>query len=104
MFHTEFEFTLIKGLIDEDGLIHRQGIMRLPTGKDEVCVQKDRHVRENPAYGILKILSRVITYVGDISEVTPELLEQLFLVDIIYLQDFFNSINQEIVEISISGE
>jgi hypothetical protein len=104
MFHTEFKFTLHKGLMDADGFIHRQGRMRLPTGKDEICVQKDRRVLENPAYGVLKVLSQVITYIGGISEITPELLEELFLVDMIYLQKFFNNINQETMEISMSGE
>lgn len=104
MFYSEFEFTLPKGLMDTQGIIHRQGMMRLPTGKDEIYVQKDRRVIENPAYGVLKILSRVITYIGGIAEITPELLEQLFLIDMIYLQDFFNSINQEIEDISGVGE
>jgi hypothetical protein len=104
MFCTEFKFTLYKGLMDAEGLIHCQGMMRLPTGKDEICVQKDQRVLENPAYGVLKILSQVITYIGGISEITPELLEQLFLVDMIYLQKFFNNINQETMEISLSGE
>ncbi|MFB2892877.1 phage tail assembly protein [Aerosakkonemataceae cyanobacterium BLCC-F50] len=93
--HTEFKFVLPKGLVDNEGRIHRQGVMRLATAKDEICVQKDPFVRENPAYGVLVMLSRTITNLGELSQITPELLEGLFTLDLAYLREFYNLINQQ---------
>ncbi|MFE1745585.1 phage tail assembly protein [Coleofasciculus sp. H7-2] len=117
---TEFEFVLPRGLVDAQGGVHRQGVMRLATAKDEMYVQKDRGVQDNPAYGVLVMLSRVITCIGTLTEVTPALLEGLFSRDLAYLREFYNRINQEgdayipvecpkcnsqfQVELSLSGE
>ena len=79
--NTEFNFILPRGLVDEQGAIHRQGSMRLATAKDEIFVQKDRRVQNDPGYGVLVMLSRVITRLGNLSSVTPELLENLFTRD-----------------------
>ncbi|WP_210534605.1 hypothetical protein [Thermosulfurimonas marina] len=38
MLQTEFEFTLPKGYVDEEGRLHRQGVMRLATAADEEAV------------------------------------------------------------------
>jgi hypothetical protein len=92
---TEFSFILPKGLVDAQGHIHRQGVMRLATAKDEICVQKDHRVQENPAYGVMVALSRVITRLGELSSITPELLEELFTLDLAYLREFYNRINQQ---------
>ncbi|NJK65181.1 MAG: phage tail assembly protein [Microcoleus sp. CSU_2_2] len=92
---TEFKFTLPRGLVDEGGKVHTQGFMRLATAKDEICVQKDSLVQDNPAYGFLVMLSLVITSLGDLSEVTPEKLENLFTYDLAYLREFYNRINQQ---------
>ena len=35
-FKTEFEFTLPKGFVDDQGNLHRKGVMRLATAKDEI--------------------------------------------------------------------
>ncbi|BBD70150.1 hypothetical protein NIES4072_65150 [Nostoc commune NIES-4072] len=117
---TEFEFILPRGLGDSEGLVHRHGVMRLATAKDEIYVQKHRHAKESSAYGVLVMLSQVITRLGSLSVVTPELLEGLFTRDLTYLREFFNRINQQgdaciqvdcphcnssfQVELSLSGE
>jgi len=93
--YTEFDFTLPKGLVDSQGGVHRQGVMRLATAKDEMFVQKDRRVRDEPAYGALIMLSRVITRLGGLNSLNPELLENLFTLDLAYLRDFYNRINGE---------
>ncbi|MBE9225456.1 phage tail assembly protein [Phormidium sp. LEGE 05292] len=93
--HTQFKFSLPKGLLDNEGNIHRQGVMRLATAKDEIIVQKDPLVRENPAYGVLVMLSRTITQLGELSIITPELLEELFTLDLAYLREFYNQINHQ---------
>jgi Zn finger protein HypA/HybF involved in hydrogenase expression len=92
---TEFDFTLPKGLIDAQGHVHRQGVMRLSTAKDEMLVQKDRLVRDHAAYSVLVMLSRVIVRLGSLTAVTPQFLEGLFALDIAYLREFYNRINQQ---------
>jgi hypothetical protein len=91
---TEFEFTLPKGLVDQQGNIHRQGKMRLSTARDELALQKEPKVQESPAYGVLIRLSQVITRLGDISSITPTVLENLFILDLAFLREFYNRINQ----------
>ncbi|MCG5060770.1 MAG: phage tail assembly protein [Limnoraphis sp. WC205] len=92
---TEFNFTLPKGLIDEQGQVHREGVMRLATAKDEIFVQKNTRAQVEPVYGVLIRLSRVITQLGTLSSVTPEILENLFTLDLAYLREFYNRINQQ---------
>ncbi len=117
---TEFDFVLPRGLVDRRGEVHREGTMRLATAFDEISVQKDRRVQKDPAYGVLVMLSRTIARLGTLSEVPPELLENLFTRDLAYLREFYNRINQEgdaaipvhcpqcnnefQVELSLSGE
>lgn len=92
---TEFEFTLPKGLVDDQGHVHSQGVMRLATAKDEVALQKTQHVQAGQAYGVLVRLSQVITQLGTLSAITPNLLENLFVLDLAYLKEFYNQVNQQ---------
>ncbi|WP_375505493.1 phage tail assembly protein [uncultured Nostoc sp.] len=92
---TEFEFILPRGLVETEGMVHRLGVMRLATAKDEIYVQKHRRTKESSAYGVLVMLSQVITRLGNLSLVTPELLEGLFTRDLAYLREFYNRINQD---------
>jgi len=41
-FRTETEFNLPKGYIDETGVLHRHGVMRLATAADEILPLRDR--------------------------------------------------------------
>lgn len=93
MFKTEYEFKLPKGLVDEEGTLHRQGIMRLATAGDEILPLKDPRVEKNPAYLLIILLSRVITKLGTIKQITPKTIEGLFSEDLSFLQDFFNEVN-----------
>lgn len=92
---TEFSFILPKGLVDNHERLQRKGLMRLATAMDEISVQQERKVRENPAYATLAMLSRVISRLGSLNSVTPEQLEELVLPDISYLREFYNRINQQ---------
>lgn len=92
---TEFPFLLPRGLVDAEGKRHRQGIMRLATANDEFCVQKNHRVQTDPAYAGLVMLARVVTRLGDVEAITPELLERLFTRDLAYLREFYNRINQQ---------
>ncbi|OUL19250.1 hypothetical protein [Nostoc sp. 106C] len=93
MFPTEFEFTLPKGYLDSEGNLHRKGVMRLSTAIDEIAPLRDPRVKANEAYATIIILSRVITRLGALSEVTPAIVENFFSQDLNYLQDFYRQIN-----------
>ncbi len=90
---TEYSFTLPRGFVDAQGKIHREGIMRLATAMDEIAPMRDPRVRDNQAYLTVAILSRVVTRLGDINEVTPGTVEKLYTADLAYLQDFYRRIN-----------
>jgi hypothetical protein len=93
MLQTEFEFTLPKGYLDEQGNLHRTGIMRLARAIDEVGAMRDPRVKANLAYSTVIILSRVITHLGALEEINPTVIEGLFAGDLDYLQKFYRQIN-----------
>lgn len=90
---TEFEFTLPKGFIDKDGNLHREGIMRLANAKDEILPLQDPRVQRNQGYLIIILLSRVVTSLGELREINPGVMENLFASDLNFLQNFYNQIN-----------
>lgn len=90
---TEFEFELPRGYVDEQGQVHRRGIMRLATAIDEIAPLRDRRVRANEAYLTIIVLSRVITELGSLIDITPHVIEGLFSADLNYLQDLYQRIN-----------
>ena len=90
---TEFEFSLPKGYVDSDGTLHKQGIMRLATGADEILPLKDMRVQNNPAYLTIIVLSRVVKNIGQVETINPKIIESLFAADLQYLQDFYQRIN-----------
>ena len=93
MFQTEHEFTLPMGFIDEQGTIHRDGLMRLATAADEILPIKDPRVQKNAAYLVVILLSRVVTRLGGVNPITPKTIEGLFAADLAYLQNLYNDIN-----------
>lgn len=94
MFQTEYNFSLPKGYVDQEGGLHREGVMRLATGADEILPLSDPRVEKNPAYLLIILLSRVVIKLGRVNQVTPKTIEELFSEDLAYLQQFFNEINQ----------
>jgi len=94
MLQTEYSFRLPQGYLDEDGTLHRDGVMRLATAGDEILPLKQANVQANPAYLIVIILSRVISRIGAVEHISPALIEKLFAGDLAYLQDFYNQINR----------
>jgi hypothetical protein len=92
---TEFEFTLPRGYLDRDGTLHREGRMRLATALDEIAPLRDPRVHSNQAYLVIILLSRVITRLGTVPAVTPEVVENFFAADMAYLQAFYRRINEE---------
>ena len=94
MLQTEFEFTLPKGYVDGDGNLHRKGVMRLSRAIDEIIPMRDPRVKINPAYATVVILSRVITRLGGLEEISTLVIENLFASELSYLQKFYRQINE----------
>lgn len=92
-FQTEFEFTLPRGYVDEQGNLHRHGVMRLATAADEILPLKDPRVQANPSYLSLILFSRVITRLGDLQSLNPKMVEGFFASDLSYLQELYQRIN-----------
>lgn len=92
---TEFPFVLPRGYVDDSGQVHRDGVMRLATARDEILPQRDPRVRENEAYLTVILLSRVVTRLGSLGQVTSGTIEGLFASDLAFLQDLYRRINQE---------
>jgi hypothetical protein len=92
---TEFEFELPRGYVDRSGTVHRHGVMRLATARDELVPLHDDRVRENPAYLTIVLLGRVITRLGTLDEVHGGILENMFASDVAFLQDLYRRVNQE---------
>jgi hypothetical protein len=92
---TEFEFTLPRGYVDQEGNLHRQGVMRLATAMDEITPLRDLRVRSNQAYLVIVLLSRVIVKLGTLPQVTTGVIENLFAADLAYLQAFYRQINEQ---------
>lgn len=103
MLQTEFEFTLPKGYLDEAGNLHRKGVMRLATAMDEIVPLRDPRVKSNPAYATVIILARVITKLGALDEVSPQVVEEFFACDLSYLQKFYRHINELEESLSITA-
>jgi hypothetical protein len=95
-FQTEFRFRLPKGYVDPDsGQVHRDGVMRLATARDEIVPLQDYRVQANRAYLVIVLLSRVIKKLGDLSDISVSTVENLFSTDLAYLQEFYRKINEQ---------
>ena len=91
---TEFNFRLPRGLVDANGVVHQDGVMRLATARDELAARKHHLVQTYPDYLMLVLLAQVITHLGSLTSVTPEDLENLFTPDLAYLRELYNRVNQ----------
>jgi hypothetical protein len=91
---TQYEFTLPRGYVDRAGELHRTGVMRLATARDELEPLRDPTVAgpDDPRLTVL-ILARVVEKLGSLPMVTPHEIEGLFAVDLAFLQDFYGVIN-----------
>jgi len=91
---TEFEFTLPKGYLAPDGALHRRGVMRLATARDEIEPLRDRSIEgpDDPYLTVL-VLARVVTSLGDLSSIDSRVIEGLFAADLAFLQDLYGIVN-----------
>jgi hypothetical protein len=92
---TEFAFELPVGFVDDEGRVHKHGIMRLATARDEILPLRDARVRENEAYLTILLLARVVTSLGELEQVHAGIVERLFAADLAFLQDLYRRVNQE---------
>ena len=90
---TEYEFELPKGYVDQNGDVHRKGVMRLATAADEILPMRDPRVQQNASYLTIILLSRVVTRLGTLNVINTRVIENLFTMDLAYLQDMYQRIN-----------
>lgn len=92
-FRTEADFTLPLGYIDEAGVRHQSGVMRLATAADEILPLRDPRVQANPAYLTVIVLARVIVRLGSVPAVDTQIVEGLFAADFEYLRRLYEQLN-----------
>src|SRR6516165_6089930 len=90
---TEIPFTLPRGYVDTSGTVHREARMRLATARDEIEPLREAEVRQNQAYLSVLLLARTVTRLGEITDITPELVENLYAGDFDHLQRLYERIN-----------
>jgi len=92
-FQQEFEFTLPKGYVDEGGVVHKKGVMRLATAVDEILPLRDPRVQQNSAYLSVILMARVVTKLGSLPAIDTKIIEKLYTADMAYLQNLYQQIN-----------
>ena len=92
-FQTEYSFVLPRGYLDKSGILHKKGMMRLANAGDEILPLKDPRVQQNPGYLTVILLARVITALGSLPTVDTRVIENLYTMDLAYLQDLYQKIN-----------
>jgi len=75
--------------------VHREGTLRLATARDEIEPLRDPEVRRNEAYLSVLLLARTVTRIGDITEITPEVIEALYAADFDHLQRLYERVNTD---------
>ncbi|MCL3860422.1 hypothetical protein [Actinotalea sp. K2] len=92
---TRVEFDLPRGYVDADGEVHRRGVMRLATARDEILPLRDPRVRDNSAYLAVVLLARVVERIGSVQPVTPGVIESMFAADLDFLQRLYQRVNRD---------
>lgn len=93
-FQTTYPFRLPKGYLDGGGTLHREGQMRLATAGDELSALRDPRVKADESFMNILLLSRVVTALGTLREITPAVMEGLFVGDLEFLQNMYDTINR----------
>ena len=79
---TVYDFELPKGFVDQQGVVHKRGKMRLATAGDEIAATRDP-----------RVLAAVITELEGLDAVVPSVVERFFTADLAFLQDMYQRIN-----------
>jgi len=69
--------------------------MRLATARDEIEPLRDAAVRGNEVYLAVLLLARTVLRIGEVTEVTPEVIEGLFAADFDHLQRLYERLNSD---------
>lgn len=93
MLQVEFEFTLPNGYLDPRGDLHREGAMRLGTVRDELEALHDPRCKASADFLPVVTLSRVVTRLGTINKISPDVILDLFSQDYQFLQDLYIRLN-----------
>lgn len=88
-----YSFTLPRGFVDEAGIVHQSGVMRLATALDEIEAIENPRVQQKPSFLPVVLLARVVTSLGEVTAVTPRTISCLFAADLLYLQDLYLRLN-----------
>ena len=91
---TVYPFRLPKGYLDREGTLHREGQMRLATAGDELGAMRDPRVKADESYMNILLLAKVVTSLGTLQEITPDVMEGLFVGDLEYLQNMYETVNK----------
>ncbi len=91
---TIYPFRLPKGYLDGGGTLHREGQMRLATAGDELGALRDPRVKADESYLNVVLLSKVVTSLGSLEEITPAVMEGLFVGDLEFLQNLYETVNK----------
>lgn len=91
---TVYPFCLPKGYVDAEGTLHREGRMRLATAGDELSALRDLRVKEDETMLNTVLLSRVVVSLGTLPAITPDIIQGLFICDMEYLQNMYDTINR----------
>lgn len=67
--------------------------MRLATARDEIEAMRDAKVKNNPDYLSVILLSKVVSKLEGVGEVSAEVIEKLFTADFSFLQNMYETIN-----------
>lgn len=91
---TSYPFVLPRGYVDRHGTLHKEGRMRLATARDELEPLRDPTISgpDDPRLTIL-VLARVVEELGTLELITTHEIENLFAIDLAFLQDFYGVIN-----------
>ncbi len=94
LIQTEYEFTLPKGYVNQEGKVCRKGVMRLATALDEIEAMRETKAKGGPDYMSVVLLSKVVIRLEGVQEVSTGLIEKLFTADFSYLQSMYETINR----------
>ena len=91
---TSYPFVLPRGYVDASGTLHKEGRMRLATARDELEPLRDPTITgpDDPRLTVL-VLARVVEKLGTVELITTHEIENLFAIDLAFLQDFYGVIN-----------
>ncbi|MCW2997663.1 MAG: hypothetical protein JWQ20_4084 [Conexibacter sp.] len=92
---TEVGFTLPVGVTGSDGEVHRDGVMRLATARDEIVPLASAEVRRNEAYLTVLLLARTVVSIGPVTDVDAAVIEELYAADFDHLQRLYERLNTD---------